>query len=336
MTPQPSPPKDAFGRAISYVRVSVTDRCDLRCTYCMAERMTFLPRADLLSFEELERLCAVFIDQGVRRLRITGGEPLVRRGVTDFMQRLSRHVACGALDELTITTNGIGLARHAEALARAGVRRVNVSLDTLDRKTFARIARRDALAAVLSGIAAARSAGLRVRINTVALARDNREEIPALIRWAHERDMDICLIETMPLGDIEEDRTHQFLPLDAVRCDLAHIWTLDDVAPVWGGGPARYFRVRETSGRVGFISPLTHNFCATCNRVRLTCTGRLYMCLGQEDHIDFRDALRRGADDAVLADLYRQALAHKPRAHDFQIGPGSGPNLTRHMSATGG
>ncbi|MEZ5995607.1 MAG: GTP 3',8-cyclase MoaA [Hyphomonadaceae bacterium] len=325
---------DPLGRRISYLRVSVTDRCDLRCTYCMSSRMRFLPKAELLSFEELDRLCAAFIRGGVRKLRLTGGEPLVRRGFMDFVRVLSRHLAAGALDELTLTTNGAHLADHASALAAAGVRRINVSLDTLDRAVFERIARRDCLEQVLEGIAAAKAAGLKVKINTVALKRDNARELPALIQWAHAQGFDITLIETMPMGEIDEDRTNQFLSLADVRQELESYWTLRDVADSTGG-PSRYVRVAETSGRLGFITPLSHNFCAACNRVRLTCTGTLFMCLGQNDCVDFRAPLRAGASDDDLDKLIAAAIAQKPDAHAFKI-ENPAPAVERHMSVTGG
>jgi cyclic pyranopterin phosphate synthase len=326
---------DGLDRRITYLRVSVTDRCDLRCTYCMNERTAFTPKADLLGFDELDRLCALFVARGVRKLRITGGEPLIRRGVLDFLRDLSRHLRTGALDELTLTTNATQLAEHAEALARCGVKRINVSLDTLDRDRFARISRRDRLPQVLDGIASAQAAGLAVKINTVALKRDNADEIPDLIRWAHARGMDLTLIETMPLGEIEEDRTDQFLSLGHVRRDLQRIWTLDD-EPRTTGGPARYARIRETRGRIGFITPISNVFCATCNRVRLTCTGQLYLCLGRDAKIDLRALLRAGANDADIDAALDAGIAHKPAAHDFQIFPRARPAVERHMSVTGG
>ena len=333
-----SPPAliDGFGRAITYLRVSVTDRCDLRCTYCMPERMAFLPKGDVLSFEELDRLCGLFIASGVRKLRITGGEPLVRRDIEAFLGQLSRHLRSGALREIALTTNGTRLEQHAEALARIGVKRVNVSLDTLDRATFARIARRDQLADVLAGIDAARMAGLEVKINVVALKHDNANELPAIVAWAHERGMDVSLIETMPLGDIDQDRTDQYISLAAVRAELESFWTLTDL-PDTTGGPSSYVRIAETGGRLGFITPLSHTFCASCNRVRLTCTGRLFLCLGRDEHVDFRAALRAGAGDDDLAALLHEALGRKPKAHDFVIRERSAaPAVARHMSMTGG
>ncbi len=327
---------DPFGRHITYLRLSVTDRCDLRCVYCMSERMSFLPKAEILSFEEIDRLCAAFIKRGVRKLRLTGGEPLLRRDFTDLTRTLSRHLRTGALDELTLTTNATRLSHHADDLAAIGVKRVNVSLDTLDAETFARITRKQKLGDVLEGVEAARRAGIAVKINTVALKHDNAHELPALVAWAHERGMDITLIETMPLGAVEEDRTDQFLSLAEVKRAFEEIWTLDAI-PHRSGGPARYVHVRETGGRLGFITPLSHNFCADCNRVRLTCSGRLYMCLGQDDHIDFREALRAGACEAELDALIARAMRQKPAAHNFAIGEASAaPALARHMSVTGG
>lgn len=327
--------RDRFGRTVTYLRVSVTDRCDLRCVYCMAERMVFLPRAELLTLEELDRVASAFVGLGVRKLRLTGGEPLVRKGFMGLVERLSRHLASGALDELTLTTNGTRLAPHAAELARLGVRRINVSLDTLDPDLFSRLTRGGDLATVLSGIEAARAAGLAVKINTVALARDNGAEIPALIQWAHARNMDLTLIETMPMGEIEADRTDQYLSLAEVRRQLASYWTLTDL-PLSTGGPARYVRIEETGGRLGLITPLSHNFCEACNRVRLTCTGVLHSCLGQEDEADLRAVLRAGGSDADLVAAIRQAVDVKPRGHDFQIGRGAAPTVARHMSTTGG
>jgi GTP 3',8-cyclase len=325
---------DPFGRAISYLRVSVTDRCDLRCTYCMSEQMSFLPKADLLSFEELDRLCSAFIAKGVRKLRLTGGEPLVRKDVMALIESLSRKLGLG-LEELTLTTNGTQLAKHAARLADLGVRRINVSLDTLDRATFARIARRDLLPAVLDGIDAADRAGIQVKINTVALAQDNATEIPALIQWAHGRGFDLTLIETMPMGEVECDRTDQFLSLKQVERDLQSFWTLNAL-PDRTGGPARYVRIAETGGRLGFITPLTHNFCESCNRVRLTCTGTLYMCLGQDDAADLRSVLRAGSDEAALSAAIDEAIARKPKGHDFVVDRLGRPAVARHMSVTGG
>jgi cyclic pyranopterin phosphate synthase len=327
---------DPFGRTVDYVRLSVTDRCNLRCTYCMAEEMTFLPRADLLTLEELDRLATALVRRGVRRIRLTGGEPLVRRGILELAGRLKRHLDSSALEEVTLTTNGVRLRQHARGLAEAGIRRINVSLDSLDRTVFARIARADALHQVLDGISAAQDAGLKVKINTVALKRDNAAELPRLIEWAHAGDMDITLIETMPLGQVEEDRTDQFLSLQAVRADLSSFWTLTDLADRTGG-PARYVRVAETGGRLGFITPLSHNFCASCSRVRITCTGRLYMCLGQDAAVDLRTPLRQSEDDRLLDAALDRAMRAKPKAHDFQVPVrGAAPALARHMSLTGG
>ncbi|MFA5120371.1 GTP 3',8-cyclase MoaA [Zavarzinia sp.] len=327
---------DPFGRRITYLRVSVTDRCDFRCLYCMAEEMQFLPKAEVLSFDELDRLCAAFVRQGVRKLRLTGGEPLVRRDILDFIRGLSRHLAAGTLDELTLTTNGSQLARHAEALAAAGVRRVNVSLDSLDPARFAAITRRGRLDTVLEGIAAAKAAGLAVKLNVVALRGLNEEEFAAMVLWAHGRGHDISFIETMPLGDVDGDRTDHYLPLTRVRRALERHFTLQE-SGYRTGGPARYVTVAETGGRIGFITPLTHNFCESCNRVRLTCTGRLYLCLGQEDSVDFRDALRGGVADPALDAMIRAAMGHKPKGHDFIIDRNHGtPALSRHMSVTGG
>jgi GTP 3',8-cyclase len=329
-----SPLIDRFGRSITYLRLSVTDRCDLRCTYCMSERMTFLPKSDLLSLDELHAIAAAFIRRGVRKIRITGGEPLVRRDIVSLFERLGAHLGHG-LDELTLTTNGTQLAQHANALFAAGVRRINVSLDSRDPQRFAEIARRDELSRVLGGIAAAQAAGLKVKINTVALKHQNIDEIPELITWAHAHGMALTLIEVMPLGETGEDRFDQYIPLPDVRAALAARWTLTDLPHTDTlGGPSRYVRVAETGGDIGFITPLTQNFCAGCNRVRVTCTGRIYMCLGQDDHVDLRSALRSGNMlDAALDD----ALRTKPEKHDFQIdAPGASPALSRHMSVTGG
>jgi len=334
--PAPGAPLvDPFLRRIQYLRVSVTDRCDLRCLYCMPEKMRFLPRAEVLTIEELDRLCSAFIDLGVKKLRLTGGEPLVRKGFMELVSGLSRHLTSGALSELTLTTNGTRLTEFADDLAAAGVRRINVSVDTLDPDNFARITRGGDLAKVIRGLDAAQAAGLKVKINTVALARDNRAEIPALLGWAHGRGMDMTLIETMPLGEVDEDRTDQFVSLADVRDELAAVWTLtalDDNT----GGPARYVRVEETGGRLGFITPLSHTFCESCNRVRITCTGTLHTCLGQDDDTDLRDVLRAGPDDAALHAKIRQAIAGKPKGHDFRIAAGSMPAVSRHMSTTGG
>ena len=326
---------DGFGRAVSYLRVSVTDRCDLRCVYCMSEHMSFLPKAQVLTLDEIDRIASAFVGLGTRKLRLTGGEPLVRKGVLGLVERLSRHLASGDLDELTLTTNGTRLAEFAGDLARLGVRRINVSLDTLKPDLFARLTRGGDLAKVLSGVEAAQAAGLRVKINAVALAHDNAAEIPSLIQWAHGRGMDLTLIETMPMGEVEADRTDQFLSLDAVRRDLESFWTFTDL-PLSTGGPARYVEVAETGGRLGFITPLSHNFCEACNRVRLTCTGTLHTCLGREDAADLRGVIRSGADEAALIAAIRAAVDAKPQGHDFHIGPGLRPAVARHMSTTGG
>jgi cyclic pyranopterin phosphate synthase len=327
---------DPFGRAITYLRVSVTDRCDFRCVYCMAEDMTFLPKADLLSLEELDRLCSVFIDKGVRKLRLTGGEPLVRRGIMTLVASLSRHLAGGALDELTITTNGSQLAKYAAELAGHGVKRINVSLDTLDPDKFRTITRWGELDKVEAGIKAALAAGLQVKINAVALKGVNEDELGDLVAWAHGRGMDLTIIEVMPLGDIGAGRLEQYLPLSLVRAGLAQRYTLDEI-DYRTGGPARYVKVKETGGRLGFITPLTHNFCESCNRVRVTCTGTLYMCLGQEDAADLRSPLRSSTHDAPLAAAIEEAISRKPKGHDFIIDRRhQRPALARHMSVTGG
>ena len=326
---------DPFGRDITYLRVSVTDRCDFRCTYCMAEDTTFLPKADLLSLEELDRLCSAFVAKGVRRLRLTGGEPLVRKNVMWLVERLGRHLKSGALDELTMTTNGSQLARHAEALAAAGVRRINVSIDTLDESKFARITRWGRLQQVLDGVAAALSAGLKVKINMVALRGENENEIIPMIEWAHSQGMDLTLIETMPMGDVE-DRLENYLPLSLVRTALAQRFTLSDISDRTAG-PARYVHIAETGGRLGFITPMTHNFCESCNRVRLTCTGTLYMCLGQDDAADLRGPLRASTDDVLLDVAIDEAIGRKPKGHDFVIDRRRrGPAVSRPMSLTGG
>ncbi len=326
---------DPFGRTITYLRVSVTDRCDFRCVYCMAEDQHFLPKKDMLSLGELDRLCSAFIARGVRKLRLTGGEPLVRKDFLSLVQSLSRHIGRG-LDELTLTTNGSQLARYADALAGAGVERINVSVDTLDPAKFRAITRWGDLDQVLAGIEAARRAGLDVKINTVALKGVNEGEFDDLIRWTHGAGMDLTLIETMPLGDVGADRTDQYLPLSAVRADLAERWTLAETA-YRTGGPARYVRVAETGGRLGFITPLTHNFCEGCNRVRVTCTGTLYMCLGQEDAADLRTPLRASGDDNLLDTAIEAAIARKPKGHDFVIDRAhQRPAVARTMSVTGG
>ncbi|RAK59772.1 GTP 3',8-cyclase MoaA [Phenylobacterium hankyongense] len=326
---------DGFGRTVTYLRVSVTDRCDLRCVYCMAEHMTFLPKAEVLTLEELDRLASAFVSLGVRKLRITGGEPLVRKGVMGLIAGLGRHLKTGALDELTLTTNGTQLAQFADQLAEAGVRRINVSLDTLKPELFRALTRGGDLAKVVAGIEAAQAAGLRVKINAVALKDDNAAELPELIRWAHGRDLDMTLIETMPMGEVEADRTDQYLSLTALRAELESFWTLTDL-PLSTGGPARYVKVEETGGRLGFITPLSHNFCEACNRVRLTCTGTLHTCLGQEDASDLRAVIRGGADEAGLIEAIRHAVDAKPKGHDFRIARAAGPSVGRHMSTTGG
>jgi len=326
---------DGFGRTVTYLRVSVTDRCDLRCVYCMAEHMRFLPKAEVLTLEELDRIASAFIGLGVRKLRLTGGEPLVRKGLMTLVENLSRHLKSDALEELTLTTNGTRLAEFAPELARHGVRRINVSLDTLKPDLFSRLTRGGDVAKVIGGIEAAQAAGLKVKINAVALAHDNAAEIPELIQWAHGRGLDMTLIETMPLGEIDEDRTDQFLSLEQVRAELASYWTLRDL-PLNTGGPARYVEVAETGGRLGFITPLTHNFCEACNRVRLTCTGTLHTCLGREDASDLRAVLRAGASDEDLVAAIRLAVDAKPQGHDFHIDRGAAPAVARHMSTTGG
>jgi len=326
---------DPFGRAVTYLRVSVTDRCDFRCTYCMAENMTFLPKKDLLTLEELDRLCSAFIAKGVRKLRLPGGEPLVRKNIMHLVRALGRHIEAGHLDELTLTTNGSQLARHASELYACGVRRINVSLDTLDADKFRTITRWGDLGRVLDGIEAAQKAGLRIKLNAVALKDFNEHEIAGMLRWAHERGMDLTVIETMPMGEIEEDRTDRYLPLSKLRADLEQQFTLNDI-PFKTGGPARYVEVAETGGRLGFITPMTHNFCESCNRVRLTCTGTLYMCLGQNDAADLRTALRASDDDAYLSAAIDEAILRKPKGHDFIIDRNNRPAVPRHMSVTGG
>ena len=327
---------DPFGRTINYLRVSVTDRCDFRCVYCMAENMTFLPKKDLLTLEELDRLCTVFIDKGVKRLRLTGGEPLVRKNIMELVRNLSRHLKSGALDELTLTTNGSQLRKHAAELADCGVRRINVSLDTLDADKFKTITRWGELSRVLDGIEAARQAGLAVKINAVALKDLNHAELADMMVWAHGLGMDFTVIETMPMGEIDEDRTDQYLPLSQVRSELEERFTLNDIA-YKTGGPARYVSVAETGGRMGFITPMTHNFCESCNRVRLTCTGTLYMCLGQDDAADLRAPLRESEGNERVSAAIDAAILRKPKGHDFVIDRATRkPSVARHMSTTGG
>jgi len=338
-TPLPAlsrPMIDPFGRTISYLRVSVTDRCDLRCFYCMAEDMTFLPKADLLTLEELDRLCSAFIARGVTKLRLTGGEPLVRRNVMSLVRSLSRHLTSGALRELTMTTNGTQLARFASELADCGIRRINVSLDTLDAAKFRAITRWGELDKVLAGIEAARAAGLAVKINAVALKNLNEDEIPSLIEWAHGSGMALTLIEVMPMGEIGAGRIDQYVPLSLVRARLSKQFTLTDLHESTGG-PARYVRVGETGGTLGFITPMTHNFCESCNRVRITCTGTIHTCLGQEDASDLRKPLRASPDDEPLSQAIDRAIGTKPKGHDFIIDRRHNrPSVSRHMSVTGG
>jgi cyclic pyranopterin phosphate synthase len=327
---------DPFQRAITYLRVSVTDRCDFRCVYCMAEHMTFLPKANLLSLEELDRLCSAFIAKGVTKLRLTGGEPLVRRGIMTLVASLSRHLGTGALKELTLTTNGSQLAKYASELRAQGVERINVSLDTLDADKFRAITRWGDLDQVLGGIDAAQAAGLKVKINTVALKDVNEDEIASILEWAHGRGMDLTLIEVMPLGEIGESRLDQYLPLSMARARLADRYSLEEIG-YQTGGPARYVRVKETGGRLGFITPLTHNFCESCNRVRITCTGTLYMCLGQNDAADLLTPLRASEGDDLIHAAIDDAISRKPKGHDFIIDRRhQRPALSRHMSVTGG
>ena len=327
---------DPFGRHVTYLRVSVTDRCDFRCVYCMAEDMTFLPKKNLLTIEELDRVCSVFIEKGVKKLRLTGGEPLVRKGIMTLVESMGRHLRSGALEELTLTTNGSQLAKYANELAAHGVRRINVSVDTLDHAKFKQITRWGDLAKVKEGIRAAQAAGLSIKINAVALKGVNELEIPGMVRWAHGEGMDLTLIETMPLGDIDGDRTDQYLPLSVVRAQLMDQFTLEDI-PYKTGGPARYVKVKETGGRLGFITPLTHNFCESCNRVRLTCTGTLYMCLGQEDAADLCTPMRKSEGNEHLSSAIDEAISRKPKGHDFIIDRRHNkPALSRHMSVTGG
>ncbi|MBW6419963.1 GTP 3',8-cyclase MoaA [Rhizobium sp. XQZ8] len=331
-----APMIDPFGRAVTYLRVSVTDRCDFRCTYCMAENMTFLPKKDLLTLEELDRLCSAFIAKGVRKLRLTGGEPLVRKNIMFLIRELGRHIGNGTLDELTLTTNGSQLARYADELYDCGVRRINVSLDTLDPAKFKAITRWGDFSKVMEGIDAAQKAGLKIKLNAVALKDFNEFEIPEMIRFAHGRGMDLTVIETMPMGEIDEDRTDQYLPLSKLRADLEQQFTLEDI-PYKTGGPARYVEVKETGGRLGFITPMTHNFCESCNRVRLTCTGTLYMCLGQNDAADLRTPLRASDNNDYLSAAIDEAIGRKPKGHDFIIDrTHNRPAVARHMSVTGG
>jgi cyclic pyranopterin phosphate synthase len=336
--PRPSPAEliDPFGRQVSYVRVSVTDRCDLRCVYCMSEDMTFLPKRDVLTLEELDRLCSAFIQLGARKIRITGGEPLARRDIITLFRSLSRHLVGGKLDELTLTTNGSQLARYAKELAACGVKRVNVSLDTLDATKFRAITRWGELSKVMLGIDAAREAGLAVKINTVALRNVNEDEAFNLVEWAHGRGMELTFIEVMPLGEVGAARTDQYLPLTELRAVLSRRLTLTP-STHQSGGPARYYDITETGGRLGFITPLTHNFCENCNRVRVTCAGTLFMCLGQEDAADLRAPLRASSTDDLLIETIRAAIRRKPKGHDFVIDRAiRSPALTRHMSLTGG
>lgn len=328
---------DPFARAITYLRISVTDRCDLRCVYCMAEDMTFLPKAEVLSLEELDRLSSAFVSMGVRKLRLTGGEPLVRRNIMSLIRNLSRHLETGALDELTLTTNGTQLSRFAGELADCGVKRINVSLDTLDANKFKAITRWGDFGKVMKGLQAAKEAGLAVKINAVALKGVNDDELDHMLTWCGEEGFDLTLIEVMPLGELgSEQRVDQYLPLSLVRSRLSKKWTLTDI-DYQTGGPARFVRVEETGRKLGFITPLTHNFCESCNRVRLTCTGTLYMCLGQDDAADLRQVLRASDDDTVLQDAIRDAITRKPKGHDFIIDRNNqAPAVSRHMSVTGG
>ena len=328
---------DPFAREVSYLRISVTDRCDFRCVYCMSEHMTFLPKKELLTLEELDRLCGAFIRLGVRKLRLTGGEPLVRRDIMRLFESLGARLGAGGLEELTLTTNGSQLARYAEDLRRCGVRRVNVSIDTLDDAKFAKITRWGRLQQVLEGISAAKAAGLFVKINAVALKGVNDDEVHAMVEWCGREGHDLTFIEVMPMGDMgEEERLDQYWPLTDVRAKLAERWTLED-SPLRTGGPARYVKVKETGRNIGFITPLTHNFCESCNRVRLTCTGTLYMCLGQDDAADLRAPLRNDGSDEALEAAIREAIARKPKGHDFIYERrGQAPAVSRHMSVTGG
>ncbi len=327
---------DPFDRVVDYIRVSVTDRCDFRCVYCMAENMTFLPKKDLLTLEELDRLCTAFVDLGVKKIRLTGGEPLVRRNIMSLFRSLGRHLETGALRELTVTTNGSQLDRFASDLFDAGVRRVNVSVDTLEKEKFEKITRWGKYDRVMAGIKAAKAAGLAIKINAVALKGVNDIEFDHMIRWCGDEGFDLTLIETMPLGDIDGDRTEQYLPLSKVRADLEKRWHLTDL-PDRTGGPARYVRIEETGGRLGFITPLTHNFCESCNRVRVTCTGKMYMCLGQEDEADLCSPLRASEGNDLVKQAIIEGISRKPKGHDFVIDRNnSQPAVSRHMSVTGG
>jgi cyclic pyranopterin phosphate synthase len=326
---------DPFGREVTYLRVSVTDRCDFRCRYCMSEDMTFLPKRDLLSLEELDRLCSAFIRLGVKKLRLTGGEPLVRRNIMTLIQGLSRHLDSGDLEELTLTTNGSQLAQHAQELANCGVKRLNVSVDSLDPNKFKDITRRGSLDQVLKGLQAAKDAGLKIKINTVALKGVNDDEFDDLIKWCGNEGFDLTFIETMPMGEIDDDRTDHYLSLTQMRKNLEETWTLADI-PLKTGGPATYVSVGETGGRVGFITPMSHNFCEGCNRVRVTCTGTLYMCLGQNDQADLITPLRQSEGDELLLQTIEEAISRKPKGHDFVIDRNSRPAVSRHMSVTGG
>lgn len=327
---------DPFDRTVDYIRVSVTDRCDFRCVYCMAENMTFLPKKDLLTLEELDRLCSAFIELGVKKIRLTGGEPLVRRNIMSLFRSLNRHLKTGALEELTVTTNGSQLDRFATELVDAGVKRVNVSVDTLDKENFEKITRWGKYDKVMAGIQAAKAAGLAIKINAVALKGVNDSEFDHMIHWCGDEGFDLTLIETMPLGDIDGDRTDQYLPLSKVRADLEQRWRLSDL-PDRTGGPARYVRIEETGGRLGFITPLTHNFCESCNRVRVTCTGKMYMCLGQEDEANLCTPLRASEGDELIKQAILEGISRKPKGHDFIIDRRHNqPAVSRHMSVTGG
>jgi cyclic pyranopterin phosphate synthase len=327
---------DPFGRAVNYLRISVTDRCDFRCVYCMSEDMNFLPKKEVLSLEELDRLCSAFIRKGVKQLRLTGGEPLVRRNIMSFMHAMRRHLDSGALEDLTLTTNGSQLSRFAHELVDCGVKRINVSLDTLDPEKFKQVTRWGDLNKVLAGLKAATNAGLHVKINTVALKNFNDIEIDDMLKWCGDQGYDLTLIETMPMGEIAGDRNDQYLPLSQVRQDLGERWTLTEI-DYRTGGPARYVRVEETDAKLGMITPMTHNFCESCNRVRLTCTGTLYMCLGQDDAADLRAPLRASESDELLENAIDEAIGRKPKGHDFIINRDTKtPSQSRHMSVTGG